>query len=150
MKILLIVFFNFLNVNLFAQIDTLFVQIDGMTCSLCSRSVEDQLMKQSSVLKVIPQLNSQEMIVLINVDSIFTFESIGNAVFNAGFSVGKIRFKNCTTFHPLCQFKYQEIESNLNNTQYYLLLKKGLVSKKILKKYESQLTTTNTYFVINE
>jgi copper chaperone CopZ len=150
MKITALLFLCFLHVHLIAQTDTLFVQIDGMTCSLCSRSVEDQLMKQSFVKKVIPQLNSQEMTVVVTIDSIFSFEKIGKSIIDAGFSVGKIRFKSCMNTHPLCLMNFNILDTNSMNTTYFVLIRKGLVSKKIYEKYAPLISNTGAYTVVYE
>lgn len=150
MKYTVFIYIYFLHLHLFAQTDTLYVQIDGMTCSLCSRSVEDQLMKQSFVKKVIPQLNSQEMTVVVTIDSMFSFEKIGKAIIDAGFSVGKIRFKSCMNVHPICQMNFKILDTNSMNMTYFVLIRKGLVSKKIFKKYAPLISNTGAYAVVYE
>jgi copper chaperone CopZ len=131
-------------------VDTLVVQIDGMTCSLCSRAVEDQLLKYDFVRKVIPKLNSQEMLVVVSMDSTFQFKYIAKAIQDAGFTVGKIKFKVCIIKHPMCYLDFEILNTLESTSQYFVIVSKGLVSKKIYKLYKNSMSSESKLYVIAE
>ncbi len=63
------------------------IGINGLTCSMCSRSVEMSLVKLDFVDRVVMDLNSNQCDIFFSEDKYISFDKIAQAVVDAGFSV---------------------------------------------------------------
>ena len=61
--------------------------IDGLTCSMCSRSVEMSLIKLDFIDRVVMDLNSNQSEILLKEDEYVSIDKIAQAVIDAGFSI---------------------------------------------------------------
>ena len=69
------------------QFKSVNIGINGLTCSMCSRSVEMSLVKLDFVDRVVMDLNSNYSEIFFNVDKYVSIDKIAQAVVDAGFSV---------------------------------------------------------------
>ena len=79
-----------------AQIDTVRIYVNGLTCSSCSKAVEEKLIQVSYVKSVRMNLNLNEAAVLVDFSKEIDWDLLAKAVVNAGFSVGSF-------FVPACE-----------------------------------------------
>ncbi len=71
------------------------VGVDGLTCSLCARMVENSLLKLDFIQEVHMDLNAVEAVVKFVPDRKVSVKRLADAVSDAGFSVREIK----ATFH---------------------------------------------------
>ena len=131
----IIVLFYAINFSCFAQLDTVHIYVIGLTCSSCSKSVEEKLIQVPFVKKVNMNLNNNEAIVLVDFSQTVDWRLLANAVVDAGFSVGKMTVPNCSKCSYLfnskpCKDVYVYIGPNAELD----LLHYNLVGKKFLDK----------------
>jgi cation transport ATPase len=86
-SLLLIVFALFQLIEVNAQQRELELGIDGLTCSMCSRSTEMSVRKLDFISDVIMDLEHTTARVILKDSAKVSYESIGKAVRDAGFSV---------------------------------------------------------------
>lgn len=75
------------------QINTVEMQVTGLTCSMCSQATEKSLRTLNYVSDVTPDLNKNVFIVTFKKGSQVNFDQLNNKVKDAGFSVGKLQAK---------------------------------------------------------
>ena len=78
--------------------------IDGLTCSMCSRSVEMSLVKLDFIDRVEMDLNSNRSEIFFNEGMYVSIDKVAQAVIDAGFSVAYL--------NALFDFKEQAIATN--------------------------------------
>ncbi len=78
-----------------AQIDTVRINVDGLTCSSCSKAVEQKLLQVFFVKSVVMNLNRNEATVLIDFSQQIDWNVLAKAVYDAGFSVGSFKVPAC-------------------------------------------------------
>jgi copper chaperone CopZ len=90
----IITFFFFVAVNHYAQSQIVAAQINvlGLTCSMCSYSVEKALLKNDFVDSVHMDLNQNRCQVFFNSNQNINIKELIQAVYNAGFSIGDLTF----------------------------------------------------------
>lgn len=86
-SIALVFFLFFYSFRLHAEFKAVFVGINGLTCSQCSKAVEMQLRKLDFVADVQMNLQHTEGKILLVENKKADMEQIARAVINAGFSV---------------------------------------------------------------
>lgn len=86
--------------NLIAGIKWVDVGVNGLTCSMCTRSVEMSLRKLDFVDSVAMSLEAAEGRIYLRGNTPVNFERLAKAVVNAGFSVRFIRI----------QFSFEDIK----------------------------------------
>lgn len=84
-----------------AQIDTVKIGVNGLTCSSCSKAVEEKLIRVSFVSSVIMNLNRNEATVLVDFSKPIDWNLLAKAVYNAGFSVGSLRVPPCAALNNM-------------------------------------------------
>ena len=67
------------------------VRVDGLTCSLCHRSVYKALKKLNFVDKLTPNLDETSLDITFTRNNVVSFDRIAEAIQDAGFSVGILR-----------------------------------------------------------
>jgi copper chaperone CopZ len=70
-----------------ASINYIDIGVNGLTCSMCSRSVEMSIRRLDFVDNVVMDLEKTEGRIFVKEDSPINLEAIAKAVVNAGFSV---------------------------------------------------------------
>lgn len=72
------------------QINTVEMQVTGLTCSMCSQATEKSLRTLSYVSDVTPDLNKNVFIVTFKKGAAVNFDQLNSKVKDAGFSIGKL------------------------------------------------------------
>lgn len=72
------------------QVQSVEIQVNGLTCSMCSQATEKSLQTLSYVEKVTPDLNRNLFVVSFKKGSTVNFDQLYKKVKDAGFSVGKL------------------------------------------------------------
>jgi copper chaperone CopZ len=87
-----IVFLMLLTINkaFSQQVNEVALQVNGLTCSMCSQATEKSLRTLSYVDQVKPDLNKNIFVVTFKKGSAVNFDQLGKKVKDAGFSVGKL------------------------------------------------------------
>lgn len=75
----------------FAQISRLIIGVDGFTCSLCAKGVEEQFKSLDFVKTVKTDLKKTEFILTFHTDPKIMISKIRDAVDDGGFSVRDIK-----------------------------------------------------------
>ena len=126
--------------------DTVRIGVTGLTCSSCSKSVEEQLMKVSFVYHVIMNLNANEATVIIDDTKSINWVILAKAVYNAGFSIGYFHVPSCEKTELQykdinCSDKYKYVGSGdkLPNPDYYTLVGKYFMDNKSYAKWRKSL-----------
>lgn len=118
--------FSFLINQSHAQITKAVVGIDGLTCSQCSRSVEQQMKKRSFVNSLDMSLAETELTLTFKDGATIDWKQIAQAVVDAGFSV-----RNVIVYIPSRFAPENEQQINANGSRFYFLnsdSKKGLTA----------------------
>src|SRR6478735_3850711 len=92
---LLSVFMLFACYSAFSQIDTVRIRVIGLTCSSCSKSVEEKLVHVEFVKSVQMNLNHNEATILVDFSKKVNWNVLAKAVYDAGFSVGAFVVPSC-------------------------------------------------------
>ena len=82
-----------LNTPVTAGIKWVEIGVNGLTCSMCSRSVEMSLLKLDFVEDVEMKLETAEGKISINTNSPVNLNAIAKAIVNAGFSVRFVKLQ---------------------------------------------------------
>ena len=72
------------------QINSIEMQVTGLTCSMCSQATEKSLRTLDYVANVTPDLNRNVFILTFRKDRNVNFDQLNKKVKDAGFSVGKL------------------------------------------------------------
>lgn len=91
-KNLLILFIILYPCRIFAQLDSVEIGVNGLTCSMCSYSVEYSLKKLEEIQSVNMDLNSNIARVYFKSGGAVDFEALAKKVKESGFSVRHISF----------------------------------------------------------
>ena len=155
MKKLLVIAILLVSVSSQAQVLSVNLQASGLTCSLCSNSINKSLQKLEFVSKVEPNIKNSSFNISFKPGSKIDFDQLKKKVEDAGFSVAKfnatIHFDKVavnndehvvignTVFHFLNINK-----QTLNGDKTIQLLDKGFVTAKEYKK-NSMFTKMECY-----
>lgn len=98
-KYFIFLFCLFIGGNTFAQqISKAELQVNGLTCSMCSRATETSLKSLGFIETVSPDLNRNVFVLTFKADQKVNLDEIRDKVQDAGFSIGDlsatINFKN--------------------------------------------------------
>lgn len=140
--------------KVFAQIDTVKIGVNGLTCSSCSKAVEEKLLRVSFVKSVIMNLNKNEAKVVIDFSKTVDWDILAKAVYDAGFSVGSFIVPSCNRLNNTingadCASYYYYIGEPLTTggrEMTYTLIGKYFMDKRsyaVWKKKISALTLEN-------
>ena len=72
------------------QITNAEVQVNGLTCSMCSQATEKSLRTLDYITNVAPDLNKNLFVVSFKKDKPVNFDQLSKKVKDAGFAVGKL------------------------------------------------------------
>ena len=72
------------------QVNTVEMQVTGLTCSMCSQATEKSLRTLDYVSNVTPDLNKNLFVITFKKDKAVSFDQLNKKVKEAGFSVGKL------------------------------------------------------------
>lgn len=157
-SVTLVILLLIMGFNSFAQISKVEIVATGLTCSMCSKSIYQQLKTISDVKDVETDLNTNTFSVTLTANNTITPRLLKDKVEKAGFFVGSmivtLPFKNLVLEHGLTTstqgmkliFISPKVKL-INNQTRVKILNEGFVSKKEYKKIEKELpkegTTTN-------
>ncbi|MCW3089394.1 MAG: heavy-metal-associated protein [Ferruginibacter sp.] len=141
-----------------AQVKTVSLQASGLTCSMCSNSINKALKTLDFVLKVDADIKTYTFEISFNPNSVIDFDMLRKRVEGAGFSVcgfianihfDKLEVKNN---QPLLYenriFLFTDLsEQTLSGEKHVKILDKGFVSTKEYKMHPSLVSLSQTYHV---
>lgn len=134
--------------QLMAQIDTVKIGVNGLTCSSCSKAVEEKLVRVPFVSSVIMNLNRNEAAVLVDFSKTVDWNVLAKAVSNAGFSVGSFLVPSCeslgNTFNEgQCADLYYYIGESLTTgrNKDYTLIGKYFMDKQNYAKWKDKISS---------
>ncbi|MFN8415302.1 MAG: heavy metal-associated domain-containing protein [Cytophagaceae bacterium] len=146
-RVLTILLLTFLSVPaIYGQVyDTIRIQIDGMTCSLCSKNVQDQLERIYYIKKISIELNSNIAVLLVDTINNVNPEEMAKAVWNAGFTVGafEIPIAKSNRTNGIYSYTFLSVTSEttpLKKAGYYTLVGKWYMNQESFKKVKKQMT----------
>ncbi len=129
-----------------AQIDTVKIQVTGLTCSSCSKSVEEKISLIDFVSAVKMNLNLNEATVLIDFSKQVDWDILAKAVYDAGFSVGAFYVPDCerVTYNingKQCAYSYIYIggQQAFLSTGYVRLVGKRFMDKKTYRTWVKEI-----------
>ncbi len=146
-----------------AQIIKTELQVAGLTCSMCSRSVDKSLRTLDFIDSVGIDLSHASFILFFKKNKAIDFNQIKKKVQDAGFFVAslKVNYKfDNLKIEGNSTFNYQNIAfyflstpaKTLNGVVTFRVIDKGFISNKEYKKYASQLNiatpSSNLYHVV--
>ncbi len=151
------------NLTATAQVIKAEIGIDGLTCSMCSRSTEMSIRKLSFVEDMKMDLESTTGEIFFKKNTEISFEKIVQAVKDAGFSVRFLSLLVTTDLKTLNKddcfsvdsiaFKYVgKTDTIVSGITKFQLIGKGMMSPKQYKKWSSEIkipcdSVRKTYFV---
>jgi copper chaperone CopZ len=146
-----------------AQITKVELQAAGLTCSMCSRSVDMQLRTLDFIDSIGIDLSHATFFLFFKKDKIVDFDQIKKKVEDAGFSVAllkvnyqfdnlKVENNSSFTYHNSTFYVINSTQKILNGLVDFKIVDKGFVSDKEYKKYSKQINGTvlakSTYHII--
>ena len=132
----------------FSQIDTVRIRVIGLTCSSCSKSVEEKLIHVSFVKSVHMNLNRNEATVLVDFSKKVNWNMLAKAVYDAGFSVGTFIVPSCkkATYKMngnTCEDNYffaGDASMSAIDKPYYTLVGKNFMDKKSYREWQQKFS----------
>lgn len=100
MKTILMIVLSVITTTLFAQknepipsaqIESVSLKADGLTCSMCSKAIYKSLLKVATVKEVEPDIKNSSYTIYFKKDQLVKLEELEKAVEDAGFSVASIK-----------------------------------------------------------
>jgi len=117
MKTLLLFLSTILTLSLNAQVKKVTIQASGLTCSMCSNSINKSLKSIPYVDKVTPNIKSSSFEISFKPNAVVNFDQLKKKVEDAGFFVAK--------FTALVNFEKQKVGNddhiNVQNINYHFL-----------------------------
>ncbi|MGZ8557828.1 MAG: heavy-metal-associated domain-containing protein [Chitinophagaceae bacterium] len=140
-----------------AQVTKVSLKASGLTCSMCSNSINKALKTLDFVLKVDADIKTYTFEILFKTNSNVDFDLIKKKVENAGFTVSgfvaTIHFNNVQVINsqPVTiedkTFLFVNMkDQSLNGTQEVKVLDKGFVSPKEYKRNAFTGSSPRTYY----
>jgi len=125
--------------------------IDGLTCSMCSRSVEMSLVKLDFIDRIEMDLNSNRSEIFFREGMYVSIDKVAQAVIDAGFSVAYLNalfdFKEQTIDTHACwnyayeTYQFLEVsQPQLKGETVLKFIGTNFLSRTELKKWEAQLS----------
>lgn len=131
-----------------AQVDTVKIGVNGLTCSSCSKAVEEKLVRIPFVKSVIMNLNKNEATVLVDFSQTIDWNILAKAVYNAGFSVGSFVVPSCDFINNRlngveCTSVYYYIGEPVTTgrDEHYTLIGKFFMDKRSYAVWKKKITT---------
>lgn len=132
----------------FSQIDTVRIRVIGLTCSSCSKSVEEKLIKIEYVKSVQMNLNRNEATVLVDFSKKVNWNVLAKAVYDAGFSVGAFIVPSCQKASykmndAICKDNYFFVgDPSMSEIDkpYYTLVGKKFMDQKSYRAWQQKLS----------
>ena len=139
-----------------AQVTKVSLQASGLTCSMCSNSINKALKTLDFVLKVDADIKTYTFEILFKTNSNVDFDMIKKKVENAGFTVSgfvaTILFNNIQVINsqPVTigdkTFLFENMkDQSLNGAKEVKVLDKGFVSPKEYKRNAFPISSPRTY-----
>ncbi|WP_121356756.1 heavy-metal-associated domain-containing protein [Flavisolibacter nicotianae] len=146
MKTAFFLLLTFVSLRGLGQLKAVEVQVGGLSCALCSKTVQKSLEKISFIGAVKPDLNSQEFRLVFRENSFVDLEQIKKQVEDAGFSVARLQVvadfgdvpveSNSPVKIGSLQFQLMDAGANVLKGEHTLTLtEKDFLSAKAFKKY---------------
>lgn len=145
MKNIFLVLGIFFSISVNAQIKTITIQASGLTCSMCSNSINKALKTVSYVDNVVPNIKNSTFEISFKSTHDISFDLLKKKVEDAGFFVAKMNVS--MNFNNLKVKNDEHVEQDgimyhflnvpektLNGIQVVRVLDKGFVSSKEYKK----------------
>lgn len=139
----------FISLGLNAQIESVSVKAIGLTCSQCSRSVEQALLKVPSVERVDMNLDATESLVYFKENRFPDLKKIAQAPRDAGFSTGAIKVKfdfskieteeNCFVVKGISFHLIEPGDFPETGIKTYQIIEKGFLPNKEFKNYSPKV-----------
>ncbi len=134
------------------QFNSVEIGIDGLTCSMCTRTTEMNIRKLSFVENVVMDLSNTNGIITFKKGSVVSLYKIAKAVRDAGFSVRYLKaefsFDSLKLGNEMCftykneQYKYLGMESkNISGSAKLTLIGKEFMPPKEFSKWSSRTKT---------
>ena len=132
----------------FSQIDTVRIRVIGLTCSSCSKSVEEKMIQIQFVKSVQMNLNRNEATVLVDFSKKVNWNVLAKAVYDAGFSVGAFLVPSCKNGiykmnNNTCGDNYVFVGDAAMaelDKPYYTLVGKNFMDKKSYKVWQQKFS----------
>ena len=129
-----------------AQVNKVNLQAAGLTCSMCSNSINKSLLSLSNVSKVETDLETSTFTVYFKNSDKANFDELKNKVENAGFSITKMEVEMNVSNLQIANethvtigdklFHFVKVkDQNLNGNQTFTLVDKGFLPAKAFKTY---------------
>lgn len=147
-KKLFLVFIILYPCKLFAQLDSLEIGVNGLTCSMCSYSVEYSLKKLPEIQSVNMDLNSNIALVYFKPGEAINFEALAKKVKESGFSVRHISFvipeevkvsEDGSFSIGDMEFYLLKKSTDKNQSRSYRILNRNCLSKSDYKQISSKI-----------
>jgi copper chaperone CopZ len=133
----------------FGRVLSVEIGIDGLTCSMCSRSVEMAIKKLNFVESIEMDLERTHGIIKLKDSVNIDYQKIAQAVKDAGFSLRflKINIDQCPTIennqvilqeNVLIHLYGSHLSTKSNQAAIFTLIGSDYMDKKNLRKYEKQ------------
>jgi copper chaperone CopZ len=132
----------------FAQTDTVRIRVIGLTCSSCSKSVEEKLIQVQFVKSVHMNLNRNEATILVDFSKQVNWNILAKAVYDAGFSVGAFLVPSCKTAvykmnnHTCADNYFFAGDAAISELEkpYYTLIGKKFMDRKLYNAWQQKLS----------
>ncbi len=138
-----ITIFSVLSIN--AQTNTVIIDVNGLTCSLCSKAVEKKMRQLDFVQSVKMDLNSNEASVSIDFSKNPDWNLLAKSVYEAGFSIGNFRVPSCEKTSQLLQsgdcindYAFVGANGKRENPDYYVLIGKYFMTSKVYSSWKKK------------
>lgn len=129
-----------------AQLERATLQVSGLTCALCAKTVQKALEKLPFIKEVKPDLNTQQYALTFRSDRPIVLEQIKQEVEDAGFSVAQLQliasFDNLdldaqsqVKIGAICFQFINATNRQVKGEQTFTLLEKDFLSGKVFSKY---------------
>ena len=142
--ILFILILATLSIN--AQTNIVYIDVNGLTCSLCSKAVEKKIIQLNFVRSVKMDLNSNEATIEIDFSKNPDWNQLAKSVYDAGFSIGNFRVPSCEkNSQPFqdgdCKNKYAFVGAPTKkvNPDYYTLIGKYFMTSKDYSSWKKRM-----------
>ena len=146
MKKILFIIAAFITLQTSAQVKQVTLQASGLTCSMCSNSINKALSKLPFTERVQPNIKESSFTIQFKNGSVVDFDALRKAVEGAGFSVAKMQVKANfdkvkigNDAHITFQGKTLHFlgvkEQTLSGDQVFQIVDKKFVSDKVYNKY---------------
>lgn len=131
-----------------AQISTASLQASGLTCSMCSRAVQNALEEITFVDKVVVDLNKQEYTMQFKPNLNVDLDALSKAVEDAGFSIARLKITADVNNIKVKKDEHVQIgkhyfhflnaaNQQLNGASTFTLVDKSFLSAKEYKKWSN-------------